>query len=113
LRLLALLLLLLLAGMQHLLPATWTAVREAGIDLLTLSHLLSTNPLCPSHLPLLLLAGMQYLLPATWTAVREAGVDLLTLSHLLSTNPAHLTGLAKKGLIAAEMDADLVVSTQR
>jgi dihydroorotase-like cyclic amidohydrolase len=53
---------------------------------------------------------MQYLLPATWTAVREAGVDLFKLSHLLSTNPAHLTGLHKKGLIAAEMDADLVVS---
>jgi dihydroorotase-like cyclic amidohydrolase len=53
---------------------------------------------------------MQYLLPATWTAVKAAGVDLLQLSHLLSTNPAHLAGLRFKGLIAKEMDADLVVS---
>jgi dihydroorotase-like cyclic amidohydrolase len=52
---------------------------------------------------------MQYLLPATWTAVKAAGVDLLQLAHLLSTNPAHLTGLQYKGLIAADMDADLVV----
>ncbi|KAF6265397.1 allantoinase [Scenedesmus sp. NREL 46B-D3] len=55
------------------------------------------------------ISGLQYLLPAAWTAVREAGVDLLQLSHLLSTNPAHLAGLPRKGLIAAEMDADLVV----
>lgn len=30
--------------MQYLLPATWTAVKEVGVDLLQLSHLLSTNP---------------------------------------------------------------------
>lgn len=55
------------------------------------------------------ISGMQYLLPATWTAVKAAGVDLFQLSQLLSTNPAHLASLQHKGLIAAEMDADIVV----
>eukprot|EP00879_Flechtneria_rotunda_P024398 GHRR01025861.1.p2 GENE.GHRR01025861.1~~GHRR01025861.1.p2 ORF type:complete len:230 (+),score=53.22 GHRR01025861.1:207-896(+) len=55
------------------------------------------------------ISGLQYLLAATWTAVKGAGVDLLQLSHILSTNPAHLAGLENKGLIAAGMDADLVV----
>lgn len=32
------------AGLQYLLPATWTALSPAGIDLGRLSHLLSTNP---------------------------------------------------------------------
>lgn len=32
------------AGMQYLLPAAWTAVHSVGVDLVTLSHLLSTNP---------------------------------------------------------------------
>lgn len=36
--------LLVLAGVQYLLPATWTALHGQGVDLLTLSHLLSTNP---------------------------------------------------------------------
>lgn len=38
--------------MQYLLPATWTAVQSVGVDLFTLSHLLSTNP---AHL-----AGLQH-----------------------------------------------------
>jgi dihydroorotase-like cyclic amidohydrolase len=40
------------AGLQYLLPATWTAVKEVGVDLLQLSHLLSSNPA--------LLAGLRY-----------------------------------------------------
>jgi hypothetical protein len=31
-------------GLQYLLPATWTAVKSVGVDLLQLSHVLSTNP---------------------------------------------------------------------
>lgn len=32
------------AGLQYLLPATWTAVKEVGVDLVRLSQLLSRNP---------------------------------------------------------------------
>jgi len=36
-------------------------------------------------------------------------VDLLQLSHILSKNPARLAGLERKGVLAPQMDADVVV----
>ena len=51
-----------------------------------------------------------YLMQATWTAAASRGWSLTNLSHWWSEGPATLAGLtARKGRIAAGMDADLVV----
>ncbi len=56
------------------------------------------------------ISGLQFTLPLLWTHGKKHFVDEIELSHWLSLKPAQMAGLShKKGKIAKNYDADLVV----
>src|ERR1022692_2328455 len=54
------------------------------------------------------ISSIQLGLPVVWTHARERGHDLADVARWMATGPARLAGLARKGVIAAGHDADLV-----
>jgi allantoinase len=95
--------------------ALWAALLSGVIDFVITDH----SPCTPSlKLPEVGdfeaawggIASLQLGLPAVWTEARKRGATLSELFRWMSAAPAQFAGLsAKKGSIAAGMDADLVV----
>jgi allantoinase len=54
------------------------------------------------------ISSIQLGLPVVWTHARDRGHDLADVARWMATGPARLAGLARKGVIAAGHDADLV-----
>lgn len=93
----------------------WEGLSDGTVDLIASDH----SPCAPELRALSSgdfltawagISGLQSSLQATWTAAASRGWSLTNLSHWWSEGPATLAGLtARKGRIAAGMDADLVV----
>jgi allantoinase len=95
--------------------ALWQGLKGGVIDLVVSDH----SPCLPG-LKLMKegdftrawggISSVQFTLPAMWTQARRRGFGLADLTRWMSARPAALAGLSKsKGLIAAGLDADLVV----
>ncbi len=92
----------------------WQALRDGVIDCVVSDH-------SPSTLDLKCLdtgdfasawggiSSLQVGLPAVWTEARRRGVALSEVVGWMSQSPAELTGMRRKGRIAAGFDADLAV----
>jgi allantoinase len=97
------------AGNRELL---WEALREGNIDLIATDH----SP-CPPEMKQGNfaeawggIAGVSVALPVVWTGMRRRGFTLTDLARWMAANPAELAGVhGRKGKIAREFDADLVV----
>jgi allantoinase len=100
------------AGNRELL---WEALREGDIDLIATDH----SP-CPPDWKFRGngsfaeawggIASVSVALPVVWTGMRRRGFTLTDLARLMAQKPAELAGIqARKGKIAPEYDADLVV----
>jgi allantoinase len=97
--------------------ALWRALGESTLDMIVSDH----SP-CPPALKCKStgdffaawggIASLQLGLPVVWTGARERGgrIGVERVAQWMSTAPARLAGLAgRKGAIAADCDADLVV----
>ncbi|HEX4006433.1 MAG TPA: allantoinase AllB [Acidobacteriaceae bacterium] len=97
------------AGNRELL---WEALREGDIDLIATDH----SP-CPPEMKQGNfaeawggIAGVSVALPVVWSGMRRRGFTLADLAVWMAANPAELAGVhGRKGKIAKEFDADLVV----
>jgi allantoinase len=54
------------------------------------------------------ISSVQLGLPVVWTHARERGFSVADVVRWMSASPARLAGLATKGAVAPEHDADLV-----
>jgi allantoinase len=95
--------------------ALWAALFEGVIDFVITDH----SP-CTPHLKLADagdfhgawggIASLQLGLSAVWTEAKRRGATPLDLARWMSSGPARFAGLAaRKGQLAAGLDADLVV----
>jgi allantoinase len=93
----------------------WEALRSGSIDLIATDH----SP-CPPALKCREagdfrtawggIISLSVSLPAMWTAARERGFHITDLVRWMSEQPAALAGLSsRKGRIAPDQDADLVI----
>jgi len=93
----------------------WDGLRERVIDLVVTDH----SP-CPPEMKKVEtgdfrqawggISSLQLTLPAVWTGAREHGFTIADLVGWMCAAPARLAGLeGRKGAIAPEYDADLVV----
>jgi allantoinase len=93
----------------------WEALRDGTIDMIVSDH----SP-CPPALKARAegdflkawggISSLQFRLPVVWTEARRRGHTLEDLARWLSSEPARLAGLsARKGSIAAGLDADLIL----
>jgi allantoinase len=98
--------------------ALWTGLGAGDIDLVVSDHSPSTPELKwapggPTDGDFGLawggIASIQVSLPAVWSAARRHGHDLADVVHWLAEAPADRAGLAYKGRIDVDADADLVV----
>jgi allantoinase len=92
----------------------WDALGDSTIDLVVSDH-------SPSTVALKNLdtgdfgtawggiASVQIGLSAVWTQASQRGYSLIDIARWMSQRPAQLTGLSRKGAIAAGMDADFAV----
>ena len=95
--------------------ALWQALAEGVLELVASDH----SPCTPALKQLEAgdfvaawggIAGLQLALPVVWTEARRRGHTLVDLARWMCAAPARLAGLAaKKGAIAAGLDADLCV----
>lgn len=93
----------------------WAALQHGVIDFVVSDH----SPCVPSLKGLESgdfmrawggIASLQLSLPAVWTEARRRGFSVVDLARWMSRRPAEFAGLgARKGLLAAGYDADLVV----
>lgn len=93
----------------------WEALQESVIDSVVTDH----SP-CPPEMKNLEegnfrtawggIAGLSTALPVMWTEASNRGFDLMDIARWMAEGPARLVGFAaRKGKIAAGMDADFVV----
>ena len=93
----------------------WAALRNGAIDMVATDH----SP-CPPEMKQQErgdffaawggIASLQLSVPAVWTEARARGFSVTHLARWLCEGPARLAGIAKKkGVIAADHDADLVI----
>ncbi len=91
----------------------WAGLRQGVIDCVVSDH----SP-CTAELKRLDtgdfgiawggIASLQLSLPAVWTQARRRGHGIDDVSRWMAAGPARLAGLARKGVLAAGHDADLV-----
>ena len=95
--------------------ALWTALRDGDLDMIASDH----SP-CPPSLKRLPegdflrawggIASIQLSLSAVWSRASDHGATVADIARWMSERPARLVGLgARKGAIAVDRDADLVV----
>ncbi|MBM4269983.1 MAG: dihydroorotase [Deltaproteobacteria bacterium] len=91
--------------------ALWSAIRSGLVDVVGSDHAPHSleekrrpYPQSPSGMP-----GVQTLLPLMLTHVHEGRLSLSRLVDLTAAGPARVYGMARKGRIAAGMDADLTL----
>ncbi len=93
----------------------WRGLIDGDVDMIASDH----SP-CPPHMKCAAtgdfvrawggISSLEVALAAVWTAARSHGLTLGHVCRWMSAAPARLAGLdARKGAIAAGMDADLVV----
>jgi allantoinase len=94
--------------------ALWQGLTDKVIDMVVSDH--SPSPAELKHLDTGDfgtawggIASLQVGLPVVWTEARRRGHDLAAVVGWMAQAPAALVGLARKGRIAAGVDADLVV----
>jgi allantoinase len=94
--------------------ALWHALADGILDLVASDH----SPCSPNLKALDAgdfvtawggVSGLQLALAVTWTEARARGHGLDAIARWMSAAPAKLAGLTRKGAIAADRDADLVV----
>jgi allantoinase len=91
----------------------WEALGQGIIDCVVSDH----SP-CPPALKRLEqgdfaaawggISSVQLALPVVWTQARARGYAVADIARWMAGRPAGVTGLARKGMIAAGLDADLV-----
>ena len=92
----------------------WAALADGSIQMVASDH--SPSPPAMKHLDTgdFLrawggIASLQITLAATWTGASARGYSLNQLAQWMCRAPARLAGLARKGVIEAGADADLVI----
>lgn len=92
----------------------WGALKSGTIDFAISDHSPCTPNLKERHSGDFMkawggIAGLQFSLSVFHTGAIQRGMTLAQVSHFMSSAPAEFVGLRKKGVIAPEMHADLVV----
>jgi allantoinase len=99
--------------------ALWRGLADGTIDMIVSDH--SPSPAALKHLDPADpacgdfgaawggIASLQIGLPVVWTHARRRGPGLADVVHWMAERPAAVAGLARKGRIAAGLDADLAI----